>query len=452
MNASNDFDLVVIGTGMTGTVVAQRAAKAGWSVAVVDERPYGGTCALRGCDPKKVLVGAAEVADAVERHNDHGVRFDGHIDWSELMEFKRSFTAPVPERREKQFDKQGITTLHGTARFVGEKRLEIEGTTYESEHFAIASGAEPMELGIPGGEHLTTSAEFLEMERLPDRIAFVGGGYVSHEFAHVAARAGADVRILEMRQRPLEPFDEDLVDVLVDATEDIGVDYAFETRVERIVERDDDLLVEASRKGEEQPEEFEADVVVHGAGRVPRIEQLNLEAAGIDADRSGVAVDASLRSRSHPSVYAGGDAVAEGLPLTPIAVYHGIVIANNLLGGETKHVDHTGAPAAVFTLPPLASVGWTESEADENGVAYRTNYQHTDGWFTSRRLNVDHSAYKVLVEDDTERILGAHLVGPEAAEVINLFAVAIRGDLTATDLKGMLYAFPTAAHDIRFML
>lgn len=445
-----EFDLIVIGTGMTGTVVAQRCAKAGWSVAVVDDRPYGGTCALRGCDPKKILLSAAEVSDAVRRLDGHGVNFEGRIDWPDLMAFKRDFTEPISRHREEQFEERGIATLHGTARFTGPNTLEIDGETFTAEHFVIATGAEPVELGVPGAEHLTTSTAFLELDELPEDIVFVGGGYVSHEFAHLAVRAGARVRILEMMERPLGRFDPDIVDVLVKASEELGIEYTFETQLERIESRDGRLLATAARGGDS--ESLEADLVVHGAGRAPRLAELNLEAAGIAVDTTGVSVDACLRSTSHPAAYAGGDSVARGLPLTPVAVYHGVIIAKNLLGDDAKEVEHSGTPSVVFTLPHLATVGLTESEADEQHLQYTTKFEKTADWFTSRRVNAKHSAYKVLVEESTNRILGAHLIGPEVSEVINIFALAMRAGLTSTDLKRTLLAYPTAGHDVRYMV
>src|SRR3989449_1244645 len=179
------LDLIVIGTGTAGSGPAFRCRRAGWRVAVVDELPYGGTCALRGCDPKKVLVGAAELADWHRRMQGRGVSGDAHISWPELMQFKRTFTDPVPADREKAFQKAGIATYHGPARFVSPERLSVDGQVLEARHFVVAAGAKPRHLGIPGEEYLSTSTAFLELDQLPPRIAFVGAGYISFEFAHV---------------------------------------------------------------------------------------------------------------------------------------------------------------------------------------------------------------------------------------------------------------------------
>lgn len=185
------FDLIVIGTGAGGSAAAHRCRNAGWRVAVVDELPYGGTCALRGCDPKKVLVGAAELADWHRRMQGRGMAGDARISWPELMRFKRTFTDPVPANREKAFEQAGIATYHAPVRFVGPDQLSVDGQVLEARHFVIAAGAKPRRLGVSGEEHLLTSTDFLELDQLSARIAFVGAGYISFEFAHVARRTGA---------------------------------------------------------------------------------------------------------------------------------------------------------------------------------------------------------------------------------------------------------------------
>src|SRR5216683_319686 len=190
------FDLIAIGTGAAASAVASRCRLAGWQVAIVDSRPFGGTCALRGCDPKKVLVGAAEVIDWGRRMEGNGIQAQQlQIDWQELMRFKRSFTEPVPKHREEGFAKAGIATFHGRARFVGPSTVQVGEEVLEGRYVVIATGQKPADLKIAGAEHLTTSEQFLELDELPKRILFVGGGYIAFEFAHVAVRAGAQVTI-----------------------------------------------------------------------------------------------------------------------------------------------------------------------------------------------------------------------------------------------------------------
>ena len=213
------FDLVVLGVGMAAVSAANKCAAAGWSVAVVDELPYGGTCALRGCDPKKMLRRGAEIIDAVCLMRGKGVEDDGlRINWADLVAFKRSFTDKMPGRIEGNLEENGVTTFHGSANFLNENTVEVGGETrLQGRYFLIATGARPRPLDVPGVEHLIDNAAFMELDDLPKRILFVGGGYISFEFAHIAARAGSEVTIIDRGARPLKAFDPDLVDKLVEA-------------------------------------------------------------------------------------------------------------------------------------------------------------------------------------------------------------------------------------------
>jgi len=442
------FDLVAIGTGTAAATVATRCRAAGWQVAIVDSRPFGGTCALRGCDPKKVLVGAADVVDWVRRMRGKGVDGDAvRIRWPELMRFKRSFTDPVPASRERSLTDAGIVPFHGRARFVGPAAVQVDGDVLEARHVVIASGAEPADLGIPGREHVIASDRFLALEDLPSRILFIGGGYISFEFAHVAARAGATATILHRGPRPLAGFDPDLVDRLVERSRQVGIDIRTGCDVEAIERAAPSFRVRV-RGGAT----YEADLVVHGAGRVPEIEDLDLVRAGVDREARGVKVNAYLQSVSNPAVYAAGDAAASGPPLTPVAAYEGKIVAANLLEGNRLSASYDVVPSVVFTVPPLATVGLQERAARERGLRFRRNHESTAGWYSSRRVGETHAAFKVLVEEGTERILGAHLLGPHADEVINLFALAMRVRLPASGLKEAIFAYPTSGSDVSYML
>ena len=446
------FDLVVIGTGAAASAVASRCRSAGWQVTVVDSRPFGGTCALRGCDPKKVLVGAAEAVDWVRRMKGKGIRAEElRIDWQELMRFKRSFTEPVPKNREDGFAEAGIAAFHGRARFVGLSSIQVDDDVLEARYVVIAAGQKPADLKIPGTEHLTTSEQFLELDELPKRILFIGGGYIAFEFAHVATRAGAQVTIVHRGPRPLPLFDPDLVDEIVTSSRELGVDVQIGSEVIGVEKRSGQLVVQASASGQKRT--FEADMVVHAAGRVPEIDDMNLDTAGVEWDKKGVRVNEFLQSVSNPAVYAAGDAAASGgPPLTPVASYEGIIVAANLLKGNSQKPNYLGIPSVVFTIPPLAAVGLSESEARKQSLKFKVNKEMTSGWYSSRRVGEKYSGYKVLAEEGTDRILGAHVLGNEAEEVINLFGVAMRSGIRGTDLRHMLFAYPTRGSDVPYML
>ncbi|MDZ4365437.1 MAG: NAD(P)/FAD-dependent oxidoreductase [Afipia sp.] len=444
------YDLVIIGTGTAAMVASQRTAAAGWKVAVIDFRLFGGTCALRGCDPKKMLVGGATAIDHVRRMRGKGPEGEVRLNWSELIAFKRSFTDPVPAKNEHRYAEKGIETFQGRARFTGRNTVEVGGEKLEARHILIAAGAEPIQLGIPGEEHLATSEDFLALEQLPKRIVLVGGGFIAAEFSHIAARAGAEVTILQRGPRMLPNFDPDLVEVLMEKFREIGVNVKVDTAVEGIEKDGSGFVVRATSDG--QPRTFKADLVVHSAGRAPALESLDLDAGGLAHHKGRLKLNEFLQSVSNPAVYAAGDAAQMGPPLTPVSSHDAKIVAANLLNGNEQTPNYLGVPSVAFTIPPIAAVGLSERDARAQGLKFRMQHQSASDWFTARQAAEPTYAFKVMVEDKTDRILGAHLVGPHADEVINLFALAIRQGITAEAIKSTMFAYPTGASDIGYML
>lgn len=448
---SSRFEVVVIGTGEAGSAVATQCRAAGKTVAIVDARPFGGTCGLRGCDPKKVLVGAAEIIDRQRRMQGRGIVGQGHIDWAELIRFKATFTDPFPRQREEGFVRAGIATFHGRARFQGAHSMQVGDDLLEGTHVVVATGAWPARLHLGGEEHLIRSDQFLDLETLPRRIIFVGGGYIAFEFGHIAARAGAEVTILHRGDRPLERFDADLVAKLLERTRAAGIDVRTRTTVTAVEGTSGRFTVRAAT--ESRSEAFGADMVVHAAGRAPELADLNLSAAGIAFDERGVRVNDYLQSVSNPAVYAAGDAAnSGGLPETPFAQYEGGLVARNLLEGNQHRAEYRGMASVVYAIPPLGRVGLTEEEARARGLSFRVNQADTSGWYSARRVAEPASMYKILIEQDSGRILGAHLLGPDADEFTNVFALAVRADIRADALKETLFVYPTQASNMAWML
>ena len=482
MDEDHVFDLIVIGTGTAASTTAHECSSLGWKVAIIDSLPFGGTCALRGCDPKKVLVEAVKVVDSAQRHENKGILGSDkvHIKWSDLIHFKKTFTEPFPKHREEGYKKAGIVPFHGHARFIGPNAVKVKGDEkgnnnnnifLNGKKILVATGSKPMQLNIPGSANIITSDRFLEFgeDRLPNRIVFVGGGYISFEFAHIAAHAGAKVTILHRGKQPLEHFDPDLVNMLVQRSRDIGIDIHLQSAVEKINKSSDDggsyavhysnssVVSNNNNNNNNQKKitkRIECDMVVHGAGRIPNTDGLDLAAAGVEHTMQGIKVNEYLQSVSNPSIYAAGDVAASGgLPLTPVATYEGSLVATNLIKGNVLKSNYSGLPSVVFTIPPLASVGMQENEAKEAGFRFRIKYENTASWASSRRVGETCSGFKVLIEQDNNRILGAHILGPHAEEVINIFSMAIRLGLTAKDLgEPLLYTYPTNASDIVYML
>jgi glutathione reductase (NADPH) len=419
-------------------------------VAVIDHRPFGGTCALRGCDPKKMLVSGAEALDLARRMRSHGVTGDLHIEWRDLTAFKRTFTDPVPRKREEDFAKQGIDAFHGLARFTSPDRVAVGEHTLRGRHVLIASGARPALLGFPGSEHLTTSDAFMELDRLPGRIVMVGGGYIAAEFSHIAARAGAQVTVLQRASRMLPAFDAEVVGWLMEKLAEIGVDVRTGNAVTAIERSSDEYRVHVQTPQGEAI--VPADLVVHAAGREPDVTELNLSAANVAVAGGRLQLNDFLQSVSNPIVYAAGDAAAKGPPLTPVSSHDAKVAAGNILEGNRQTPDYRGVPSVAFTLPPIAAVGLSENAARAQAKKFRVKSAKVPHWYTARRVRETIYGYKTLADEHNGRILGAHLVGPHADEVINLFALAIRHDLTVDDLKSTVFAYPTGASDIGYML
>jgi len=450
-------DLLVLGTGPAGGTVASKCAAGGLRVAIAENREFGGTCALRGCNPKKVLVRAAEVQDWARRAR--GCLLDeesrSSIDWPALMRFKSEFTDPVPEKSEASFEEAGITTLHGPTRFLGPDRVEVGETEVEAAHVCVATGSRPVPLDIEGGRLAITSDDFLDLDELPEEIVFVGGGYIAFEFAHVAARAGARCVVIERDERPLGGFDPDLVERLVERSREVGIEVRSDTEVHSIArggDGDGDGYDVRVRSGG-STETVRTRRVVHAAGRAPALDGLDLETGEVAHGPEGIEVDSFLRSVSNPRVYAAGDCAANGVgKLTPAANEDARVIVKALTDGENRPPEYGAIPSAVFTVPSLARVGLSEARARERCPDLEVRQGDQSSWGSIRKVCESSAAYKILVDKASDRILGAHLLGPGAAETINLFALAMRGGMTARDVKATLMVFPTFASDVRSML
>lgn len=447
---SKDYDLMVIGTGVAGNKVAEKCARYGWKVAISDNAELGGTCGLRGCNPKKVLTTAAAIVDQVRRLEGRGVSQGSAIVWNELMRFKHEFTDHIPVDRERSYQRLGIVVFRGEAIFVDENSVKVGDEAIEAKKFLVATGAVPRRLELPGEDLMITSDDFLELESLPDRILFVGGGYISFEFAQVAAVSGAKVTILQRGPQVLKRFDMDHTERLVDIfRKDMGIDVRTEASLASIERKEDAYLVKAGPEGRMS---IEVDIVVHGAGRVPNIAPLNLDAANVEYDAGGILVNSHMQSISNKDVYAAGDATAVGLPLSPVADMEAYVVGENLVKRNRVVASYEGIPTVAFTSPVIASVGMNEKDCSAMCLKYKVLKGDMTGTHTSRRVMVRHSEYKVLVEEGTDRILGAHIIGNRADEVINLFGMAMRYGLTARQIKSMPFAFPTDIYDSRYMV
>ena len=448
------YDLVVVGTGNAGQLAATVAREAGLRVAIVEGREVGGTCALRGCVPKKVLAAAGEAMDLIRRAAVHAIEVGpATLNWTRLIARERTFVAGVPDDVKTDLLKKGLDVVEGRARFVGRDALAVTGRDEPllADAFVVASGSVPRPLAFPGGDTLLTSDDLLELRELPASVAFVGAGVIAFELAHVMARAGARVTLLEMGPRPLLGLDADAVARLVEATIALGIDVRVGVRVEAVEAEAAGARVVRYAQGE-QTHAIRVVAVAHGAGRIPALDDLDLNAAGVTVVQGRPELDEAHRSRSNPAIWFAGDAVPGTQQLSALATYEGRLVGRNIVRHEARAPDYSAVPSAVFAVPALASVGPTEEQAHARGLSFEARVNDMRTWRSARTYGEEVAWAKVLVDRAADRIVAAHLVGHGAAETINAFALAIRHGISVTALKEGVFAYPTFHSDLKFLM
>jgi glutathione reductase (NADPH) len=447
------YDVVVVGTGSGGQTAAYTLAEYGLAVAVIENSATpGGICALAGCQAKKWYYEATETMARARHLAGRGLIRPPEMNWSLIRDEKRAFTDPIPDATRRGLKGAGIDYIEGTAVFEDPDTLVVDGEAVHGRFVVLAAGAHPMPLPLAGAEHLITSSDFLELDGLPPRMLFVGGGFISFEFAHFAARLGPAERIviLEVAPRPLGPFDAEMVQQLMAASKAEGIEIHTGVQPTRVEKNGGGFVVRTEDGGA-----FEADLVVHGAGRVPSLEDLQLGKARVDHGRQGIKVDNAMRT-SNPRVFAVGDCAAT-LQLARVADYEAYVAAKNILaeveGGSGAAVDYRQVPTILFTYPQYAMVGATEDALKEKGIRYYKSVDFNLTWPTYRRVGLQHAAYKVMV-DEENRILGAHIISDNAAGLINIFKEAMRDRRSADDLywQHVMTPYPSRESDILYMI
>jgi glutathione reductase (NADPH) len=440
-------DLLVIGAGNAGMAAARVGREAGWSVALVEEDLIGGTCSNRGCVPKKVLVAACEVVDHARRAHGHGVAGDLRIDWAALQARRRAIIDPIPASMAESLARQGVEIVRGHGVFVAPREIEVGGRRLSGRKVIIATGSKPRPLGFPGAELVATSDEVLALDRVPRTAAFIGAGAIGMELAHVLVRAGCErVLQLEVGPRALSQADADVVAALVAYGSTRGIELRTHIAIERIERTGAGMAVHVAG------ERVVVERVFHGAGRVPQLDELALERAGLRLERGKVALGHDLRCLDDRDVAIVGDA-APGMPqFSPLATKLGTLVARNLVEDRSLVPDLSTVPSCTFSIPELAQVGLTEERARERGIDVRV--VRTDGipgWISGRTQHEEAAFAKVLVGRD-DQIVGAHLFGHGAGMTIHLFAMAMRHRITATALADGDAAYPTFASDVQYMV
>lgn len=439
-----DFDLFVIGAGSGGVRAARFAAGYGARVAVAESRYLGGTCVNVGCVPKKLLVFGAHYAEDIGQAQGYGWTIDGAtFDWSSLIANKNQEILRLNGIYRNLLVDGGVSLFEAHARLVDAHTVEVAGQRYSAEHILVATGGWPFVPEIPGHEHAITSNEAFYLERLPRRVLVVGGGYIAVEFASIFHGCGADTKLLYRGELFLRGFDGSLRDHIKDELIKKGMDLQFKSDIARIDKLADGSLLATLEDGRT----LEADCIFYATGRRPMLDGLGLAELGIELDERGfIAVDEEYRT-SVPSVLAIGDVIGR-VQLTPVALAEGMAVARRLFKPEEyRKVDYALIPTAVFSLPNMATVGLTEEQARERGykvTVYESRFRPMKLTMTQ---SLERSLMKLVVDAQSDRVLGCHMVGPDAGEIMQGLAVALKAGATKRVFDETLGIHPTAAEE-----
>ena len=448
---TDQYDVLIIGGGNAGIGVTVATRAAGLSVAMVEPRELGGTCPNRGCTPKKVLVAAGHALHEIERASTHCISVgEPRLDWAALIDREKQIISHIPGSLGRLMADRGVEVIRGQAVFAGPNTVRIGDRLIEARHIVIATGSKPRSLPILGAELMITSDEVLSERQQPRDVVFVGGGVIALELGHVYARAGTRVTILEVLPRLLPAMDADAVTQISRESERIGIEVKTGVTVKWIDASNGRLRVGFERDGIAC--EVEVDRVVNGAGRVANVDTLDLEAGNVRHRNGRIEVDDYLRSASNPAVHLCGDVLWTSPQLSPIATYEGQIVGRNIVEGPVAKPDYASIPSAVYTVPALASVGLTEAKAKELGHTVKVHANDMSDWLSSRTYNEPVAWAKVIVDETTDRILGAHIVGHAGEELIHIYAFAIKFGITAKQIRSTVYAFPTFSADIKSMV
>ena len=443
-----DFDLIVIGAGSGGVRAARVAAAHGAKVAIIEEHKIGGTCVIRGCVPKKLLIYGAHFAEDLNDAAMFGWDISScKFNWPVLRDNVLAEVGRLEEIYTQTLTNHEVTIFHERGEIVGTNEIQLaSGKRHKAKIICVATGARPLMPQVPGVEHAISSNEVFHLERLPKRIVIAGGGYIANEFAGIFHQFGSHVTIVNRSDTILRGYDEQLRDRLLQISLAKGIDFKFNSTFNAIGKTDDGSL----KIDMEGCDDLEADEVLFAVGRRPNVEGLGLEAAGVAiGDNGEIKVDDDHRTNV-PSIYAVGD-VTDRIQLTPVAIREGQAFADSVFGNKPTRVDYDNVPHAVFSHPPIASVGLTEGQAKNKLGSVRTftsDFRPMKNVLAGRN---ERSLYKIVVDETTDEIVGLHMIGPDAPEILQAAAIAVKARLTKADFDATFALHPTMAEELVLM-
>ncbi|MBD8706238.1 glutathione-disulfide reductase [Pseudomonas sp. CFBP 13711] len=441
---SYDFDLFVIGAGSAGVRAARFSAGFGARVAVAESRYLGGTCVNVGCVPKKLMVYGAHYSEDFEQAKGYGWSSgEAHFDWPTLIANKNREISRLNGVYRKLLDSSGVTLMEGHARLRGPHEVEINGQVHTAEHIMIATGGWPQVPDIPGREHAITSNEVFFLEQMPKRVVVVGGGYIAVEFASIFNGLGADVSLMYRGELFLRGFDESVRTHLHEELAKREMDIRFKTEINSIEKLADGTLQLSLNDGSS----FNTDCVFYATGRRPMLDNLGMDTVNVELDEKGfIKVNGDYQT-TEPSIIAVGDIIGR-VQLTPVALAEGMAVARRLFKPEQyRPVDYRHIPTAVFSLPNIGTVGLTEAEAMKDGYAVQVFESKFRPMKLSLTDNQERTLMKLVVDAKTDRVLGCHMVGPDAGEIIQSLAIALKAGATKQIFDDTIGVHPTAAEE-----
>ena len=441
-----DFDLFTIGIGSGGTRASRVAAAHGARVAAAEEFRVGGTCVIRGCVPKKMLVYGAHFAEDLEDAEAFGWTIEGKsFDWIKLRDAVLKDVTRLEGLYTDTLENHNVTIFKERATITGDHEITLaSGKVVTAKYILIATGAKPFVPEFPGSEHVITSNEAFHLDAVPGRVLIVGGGYIANEFAGIFNQFGSKVTILNRSDVILREYDEALRDRLIHISLTKGIEFCFNSTFEWIERQDDGtLLVKVTDR-----DPCVYDVVMVAAGRDPNTQGLGLETVGVElGERGEIKVDAFSKSNVD-YIYAVGD-VTDRVQLTPVAIREGQAFADSVFGEREPYcVDHSCIPSAVFSHPPIAAVGMTESEARNKLGAvkvYQADFRPMKHVLAGR---TERGLYKMITDAANDRVVGIHMIGPDAPEIMQAAAVAVKAGLTKADFDATTAIHPTMAEEL----
>ncbi|HEX3430511.1 MAG TPA: glutathione-disulfide reductase [Rhizomicrobium sp.] len=447
MASRYDFDLFVIGGGSGGVRASRLAAKTGARVAIAEEYGFGGTCVIRGCIPKKLFVYASHFGEAFEDSAGFGWTVpERHFDWDKLVANKNKEVARLEGIYRENVEKEGVEAIVDRAEFEDAHTvlLKKSGRRLTAERFLIATGGRPSrDMGsAPGAELCITSDEAFYLEKFPRRIVIAGGGYIAIEFAHIFHGLGSEVTLVYRGPRILRGFDDDMRDAVTRSSEARGIRVVLDRVFTKVERRGDEVFAFTDKH-----EMLEADAVMLAIGRAPNTSGMNLDKIGVALGKKGeIKVDEFSQS-SVPHIWAVGD-VTDRLPLTPVAIHEAMAFVKTVFENDPTPVDYHFVPTAVFSQPEVGTVGLSEARALEKGYAidvYKANFRPLKNTVSGR---AERSLFKLVVDAKTDRVLGCHLFSPEAAEIIQAVAVALKMGATKAQFDSTVALHPSLAEEL----